>query len=50
MLAAFELAGGVYILLTVVVGFMFSSFVPYFMHLFIIRELFKVDNNDYSKV
>jgi len=48
-LAAFELAGGVYILLTVVVGFVFSRLVPYFLHLHVIRHLFKVDNNRQSK-
>jgi len=45
MLVAFELSGGVYILLTVVIGYCFSSCVPYFLHLHIIRSLFKVDNN-----
>ena len=49
MLTAFELAGGVYVLLTAVVGFCFSSCVPYFLHLHIIRNLFKVDNNPGGK-
>jgi len=44
-LTAFELAGGIYVLLTAVIGFLFSYFVPYFVHLQIIRSLFKVDNN-----
>ena len=37
------LAGGIFILLTTVVGYLFSCFVPYFMHLYVIRKLFKVD-------
>lgn len=46
ILPAFALAGGVYIILTVVVGFIFSCFVPYFMYLNLIRNLFKIDNNE----
>lgn len=43
------LAGGVYILLCAVVGFLFSYFLPYFMHLYIIKSLFRVDNNPRKK-
>ena len=43
------LAGGVYIILCAIVSFVFSAFVPYFMHLYIIRKLFKVDNNPRKK-
>ena len=43
------LAGGVYIILCTIVSFIFSAFVPYFMHLYIIRKLFKVDNNPRKK-
>ena len=43
------ITGGVYIILTAVVGFCFSCIVPYLMHLHIIRNLFKVDNNHGKK-
>ena len=43
------LAGGVYIILVTLVGMIFSSLLPYFMHLHIIRTLFKVDNNPLKK-
>jgi len=46
---AVALAGGVYILLCAVVSFLLSFFVPYFMHLYIIKSLFKVDNNPNRK-
>ena len=45
VVAAVARAGGIYIILSVVFGFLFSLFVPYFMHLFVIRTLFKVDTN-----
>lgn len=49
VLDSVALAGGVYIILCAIVGFIFSAFVPYFMHLYIIRTLFKVDNNPRKK-
>ena len=49
VLDSIALAGGVYIILITIVGFLFSAFVPYFMHLYIIRTLFKVDNNPRKK-
>ena len=49
VLDGIALAGGIYIILCTVVGFIFSSIVPYFMHLYIIRTLFKVDNNPRKK-
>ena len=42
---AIAISGGIYIILCAVIGFVFSSLVPYFMHLYIIRNLFKMDNN-----
>lgn len=49
MIDAVALAGGVYIILCAIIGFLFSCCVPYFMHLYIIRSLFKVDNNPKKK-
>lgn len=46
---AIALTGGLYIILCAIIGFIFSAFVPYFMHLHIIRTLFKVDNNPLKK-
>jgi len=49
VMASIAHAGGFYIILTVVIGFLFSLFIPYLMHLNIIRNLFKVDNNHGKK-
>ena len=45
--AAIELTGGVYVLLTLVVGWLFSQCVPYLMYLSVIRTLFKMDTNEF---
>lgn len=43
------IAGGIYIILTTVTAYILSWFYPYFMQLFIIRNLFKVDNGANKK-
>lgn len=49
MIDAVAIAGGVFIILVAIIGFLFSLIVPYLMHLYVIRNLFKVDNSHGKK-
>ena len=49
LIDAVAIAGGIYALLCAVIGCLMSSCVPYFLHLDIIRAIFKIDNNPYKK-
>lgn len=49
VIEAVAISGGIFVLLAAIFTCLFSSCLPYFMHLYIIRNLFKVDNNPRRK-
>lgn len=49
LIDAVAITGGIFVILVAIIGYLFSLIVPYLMHLYVIRNLFKVDNNHGKK-